>query len=341
MARRPALELPAARAVRRHPGRRGDPPRPTSVGARCATLLRILASVPASSTPMTCSPTALGPSVRRPIPRPTCRCSSTGPGGRPGTRARGHRAGRLRADATTSGCAVDGEASLGRSRPAPRGPARRRSGAYRAALGLFTGEPLAEDRYDDWAQSYRERLLRLARTRWRRAACSPSDCGEPALAVEYAVGSRRGRTVARGRRAHSRAGPRRGRGPGRRTRALRPLPPNPRVRPGSGSVTASRCAAGRASFRRRAELPASACPGAGRAEQPVPAVAVRRPRRRVRCRAGCLLRSGQGGHDRRCFRCRKVPAAREIGAVRRAERSRQGVLAGAVRAVEPGARPDP
>jgi DNA-binding SARP family transcriptional activator len=57
---------------------------------------------------------------------------------------------------------------------------------YRSALALFAGEPLAEDRYDDWAQAYRERLSRLHQDALERAAQAAMVCGEAALAVEYA-----------------------------------------------------------------------------------------------------------------------------------------------------------
>jgi DNA-binding SARP family transcriptional activator len=58
---------------------------------------------------------------------------------------------------------------------------------YRSALALFAGEPLAEDRYDDWAQAYRERLNRLHQDALERAAAVAMVCDESALAVEYAT----------------------------------------------------------------------------------------------------------------------------------------------------------
>jgi DNA-binding SARP family transcriptional activator len=59
--------------------------------------------------------------------------------------------------------------------------------SYRAALALFAGEPLAEDRYDDWAQSYRERLNRLRQDALERASQIAMACSEAALAVEFAA----------------------------------------------------------------------------------------------------------------------------------------------------------
>ncbi|HEX4433045.1 MAG TPA: BTAD domain-containing putative transcriptional regulator, partial [Frankiaceae bacterium] len=57
---------------------------------------------------------------------------------------------------------------------------------YQSALALFAGEPLAEDRYDDWARGYRERLQRLHQDALERAAAIAMVCAQSALAVEYA-----------------------------------------------------------------------------------------------------------------------------------------------------------
>ncbi len=59
--------------------------------------------------------------------------------------------------------------------------------AYRIALADFTGEPLAEDRYADWAEPYRVQLFRTRQDALEQAAALAMEQGQAALAVEYAA----------------------------------------------------------------------------------------------------------------------------------------------------------
>jgi DNA-binding SARP family transcriptional activator len=59
--------------------------------------------------------------------------------------------------------------------------------AYQRALASWAGEPLAEDRYADWAADYRDRLLRTRQIALEAAARLAFELGRSAQAVEYAA----------------------------------------------------------------------------------------------------------------------------------------------------------
>jgi DNA-binding SARP family transcriptional activator/tetratricopeptide (TPR) repeat protein len=59
--------------------------------------------------------------------------------------------------------------------------------AYRAAVSLFTGEPLPEDRYDAWAQPFRDAVLFTHQQVLEQGAACAIACGDTALAVSWAT----------------------------------------------------------------------------------------------------------------------------------------------------------
>ena len=66
-----------------------------------------------------------------------------------------------------------------------RGPAALT--AHRSAVSLFHGEPLAEDRYEAWAQSVRDGILLTRRQLLERGAMIAIACGETDVAVSWAA----------------------------------------------------------------------------------------------------------------------------------------------------------
>jgi len=83
-------------------------------------------------------------------------------------------------------CSVDTEVFLSAVELAGRIDGRAALAAYREALGS-AAEPLPEDMYADWSQSYRTRVLQARQIAWERAAALAAGLGAPALAVEYAT----------------------------------------------------------------------------------------------------------------------------------------------------------
>lgn len=61
-----------------------------------------------------------------------------------------------------------------------------RVAAHRAALSLWTGEPLVEDRYADWARASRERLLQVRQEALERGAEAALEVGDTVAAVTWA-----------------------------------------------------------------------------------------------------------------------------------------------------------
>ena len=59
--------------------------------------------------------------------------------------------------------------------------------AYRSAVSLFHGEPLAEDRYQAWAQPFRDGILLTRRRLLEQGADIAMVCGEPDVAVSWAA----------------------------------------------------------------------------------------------------------------------------------------------------------
>jgi DNA-binding SARP family transcriptional activator len=84
-------------------------------------------------------------------------------------------------------CVVDSDAMLTALRDCANLSGRPALAAWRRALVRADAEPLAEDRYADWAQPYRAQMQRVRQDAWERAAALAIDLGEPAVAVEYAA----------------------------------------------------------------------------------------------------------------------------------------------------------
>ena len=86
-------------------------------------------------------------------------------------------------------CLVDGETLLDRLDSADRLVGRAALARYLEAFGSdpVAPEPLAEDRYDDWSQSWRARILDSCQAGWERAAGVAIECGEPVVAVRFAT----------------------------------------------------------------------------------------------------------------------------------------------------------
>jgi DNA-binding SARP family transcriptional activator len=90
--------------------------------------------------------------------------------------------------AAGSGCIVDVEellAAVAAARDLARGADA--LDAYRAALARWTGDPLAEDSYADWAEEYRAELIRARQVALEDAAQLALDLGAAAEAVEFAA----------------------------------------------------------------------------------------------------------------------------------------------------------
>jgi DNA-binding SARP family transcriptional activator len=91
---------------------------------------------------------------------------------------------------TSPTCAVDAEAFVAELHVAQEAMARGSHEdalrAFRAALQIWGGEPLAEDAYDDWAQECRNRLLRAHLHALEGGAASALEVGEPGDAVVWA-----------------------------------------------------------------------------------------------------------------------------------------------------------
>jgi DNA-binding SARP family transcriptional activator/tetratricopeptide (TPR) repeat protein len=84
-------------------------------------------------------------------------------------------------------CVVDAEQFQAAVRSAESAePAGQLSG-YARALAGWSGEPLAEDRYSDWAAPYREQLTRLHQETLEHAAALALRLGDARLAVSYAT----------------------------------------------------------------------------------------------------------------------------------------------------------
>jgi DNA-binding SARP family transcriptional activator/predicted negative regulator of RcsB-dependent stress response len=66
------------------------------------------------------------------------------------------------------------------------GRARAALGEFRAALASWTGEPLPEDTYEEWAEEYRSRLARTYLEALERGAAAALAAGDPALAADLA-----------------------------------------------------------------------------------------------------------------------------------------------------------
>jgi DNA-binding SARP family transcriptional activator len=84
-------------------------------------------------------------------------------------------------------CLIDTEDFLERVAVGDRASAGAALDAYRDALDRYGGEPLAEDRYSDWAEPYRTRVLRSRQRTLERAAELALRQDEPGLAVEFAT----------------------------------------------------------------------------------------------------------------------------------------------------------
>lgn len=87
-------------------------------------------------------------------------------------------------------CQVDTERFLSRVRAGQEAAAsnawRVAHGEFQAALDGWSGEPLPEDAYAEWAQSYRRKLLRAHQDALEGAAEAALACGQPARAVIFA-----------------------------------------------------------------------------------------------------------------------------------------------------------
>jgi DNA-binding SARP family transcriptional activator len=83
-------------------------------------------------------------------------------------------------------CGVDAEQFVDGVEQARRLAGQDALAAYLAALERWTGEPLAEDGYADWAAQYRSRLMLTRQLALEEAAQLALDLGDPARAVELA-----------------------------------------------------------------------------------------------------------------------------------------------------------
>ena len=91
---------------------------------------------------------------------------------------------------TSPTCAVDAEAFVAELHEAQEamahGSHEEALRAFRSALQIWGGEPLAEDAYDDWAQDCRNRLLRAHLHALEGGAACALEVGEPGDAVVWA-----------------------------------------------------------------------------------------------------------------------------------------------------------
>jgi DNA-binding SARP family transcriptional activator len=91
---------------------------------------------------------------------------------------------------TSPTCVVDAEVFVAELQVAQEAMARGSHEdalrAFRSALQMWGGEPLAEDAYDDWAQDCRNRLLRAHLHALEGGAASALEVGEPGDAVVWA-----------------------------------------------------------------------------------------------------------------------------------------------------------
>jgi DNA-binding SARP family transcriptional activator/DNA-binding transcriptional ArsR family regulator len=84
-------------------------------------------------------------------------------------------------------CIVDAEQFLVAARRAGEVGGRAGLAEFERAFGYWTGEPLAEDAYADWAAAYRDRLTRARQQALEEGAQLALDLGEPGRAVEFAA----------------------------------------------------------------------------------------------------------------------------------------------------------
>ncbi|BEP12238.1 AAA family ATPase [Acidothermaceae bacterium B102] len=83
-------------------------------------------------------------------------------------------------------CVVDTELFLAAAQRCASHAGAARLAAYRKALALYGGEPLAEDGYSDWATAFRDHVLRVHQELLEAAAACALEQHEPGLAVDYA-----------------------------------------------------------------------------------------------------------------------------------------------------------
>ncbi len=83
-------------------------------------------------------------------------------------------------------CVVDGQRFLDGIAAASRLAGSAALASYQGALAGFGGEPLAEDRYADWAQPYRALVERTWQQGIEHAAELALDAAEPQLAIDFA-----------------------------------------------------------------------------------------------------------------------------------------------------------